>query len=160
MQQEETPSQSAEDGSFVDIAIDNMVKFAGKYKRTKEEKYDEFLQKLGLNFLMRKAATASTPHMEITETSPGHWRMVTSTTMKKVELNFEHGKEFEETTTDGRHVKTTVTQESETRWVTHQKAQKAGQKDVKVIRDFTDGGIDVQMICEDVVSKQHYERIE
>ena len=48
-----------------------MVQFAGKYKRTKEEKYDDFLAKLGLNYLTRKAATASTPTMEITETSPG-----------------------------------------------------------------------------------------
>ena len=56
-----------------------MVKFAGKYTRTQEEKYDEFLAKLGLNYLMRKGATVSTPLMEISETAPGKWKMVTST---------------------------------------------------------------------------------
>ena len=39
-----------------------------------------------------------------------------------------------------------------------QKAQKKGQKDVKVIRKFTDAGIEVQMICEDVTSVQFFSR--
>ncbi len=135
-----------------------MVKFVGTYKRTKEERYDDFLNKLGLNIIMRKAATATTPTMEITETEPGKWRMVTATKMSKVDISFELGKSFDEKTTDGREVTTTVTQEGDNRWVTTQTAKKAGQKDVKVIREFSDKGIDVQMICEDIVSKQFYER--
>ena len=42
--------------------------------------------------------------------------------------------------------------------ITMQKAQVKGQKDVKVIRKFTDAGIEVQMICEDVVSDQFFAR--
>jgi hypothetical protein len=34
----------------------------------------------------------------------GKWKMVTSTSMKSIELNFELGVEFEETTADGRQV--------------------------------------------------------
>jgi hypothetical protein len=137
-----------------------MVKCEGKYKRTHEEGYEKFLAKVGLNMLMRKAATASTPTMEITQTSPGHWRMLTSTTLKKIELNFEFGKEFDETTTDGRQCKTTVTKESDTKWITNQRATKDNEKSVKVIRVFSDKGIDVEMHCEDVVSKQFFERVE
>lgn len=48
--------------------------------------------------------------------------------------------------------------EGDNKLITVQKAQKSGQKDVKVIREFTDKGINVQMICEDVVSEQFYER--
>ena len=48
-----------------------MVQFAGKYKRTQEEKYEDFLSKLGVGFMMRKAATASTPSMEITDVGGG-----------------------------------------------------------------------------------------
>jgi len=48
-----------------------MVNFEGTYKRTKEEQYEAFLSKLGLSFLLRKAATISTPTMEIKETEPG-----------------------------------------------------------------------------------------
>ena len=135
-----------------------MVKFAGKYLRTKEEKYDAFLSKLGLNYLMRKGATVSTPTMEITETSPGKWKMVTATKLKSVELEFELGKAFDEKTADGRECKTTVTQEGDSTWVTMQVAQKDGQKTVKVVREFSDEGIAVQMICEDVVSKQFFTR--
>lgn len=135
-----------------------MVQFAGKYTRTEEDSYDAFLSKIGLNYLTRKAATASTPSMEITETAPGKWKMVTSTTLKSVELNFELGKPFDEKTTDGRTCKTTVTQEGDNKWITDQVAQKSGEKTVKVIREFSDAGIAVQMICEDVTSKQFFKR--
>jgi hypothetical protein len=52
-----------------------------------------------------------------------------------------------------------VTKESETKKVTFQKAKKAGQNDVTVIRDFKEEGIEVSMICDDVVCKQFFERI-
>ena len=65
-----------------------MVQFTGKYKRTSAEKYEEFLSKMGVNYLLRKAATASIPTMEISENN-GMWKMVTSTTMKRVVLEFK-----------------------------------------------------------------------
>ena len=135
-----------------------MVEFAGKYTRTEEEKYEDFLAKLGLGYMMRKAATVSNPTMEITEVSPGKWKMVTSTKLKSVELVFEFDTEFEEKTADGRTCKTKVTKEGDNIWVTNQIAQKSGEKNVKVIREFSDKGIAVQMICDDVVSKQFYTR--
>merc|ERR1711994_232466 len=63
-----------------------MVQFTGKYTRVSEENYNEFLKALGVNFVLRKAATSSTPVMEISE-SDGNWVMKTSTTMKSVEIN-------------------------------------------------------------------------
>jgi hypothetical protein len=42
-----------------------MVKFTGKFKRKSAENYDEFLAKVGVGFMLRKAATVSTPVMEI-----------------------------------------------------------------------------------------------
>ena len=53
-----------------------------------------------------------------------------------------------------------MSKEGDNKLVTVQKAQKSGQKDVKVIREFTDEGITIQMICEDVTSTQFFERIE
>ena len=67
------------------------------------------------------------------------------------------GVEFDEDTPDGRKCKTTVTKDGDT-MITMQKAQVKGQKDVKVIRKFTAAGIEVQMICEDVVSDQFFTR--
>ena len=71
--------------------------------------------------------------------------------------NLIQGKEFEETTTDGRKCKTTVTKEGDNKLVTRQIAQD-GKKNVTVIREFSDKGIAVQMICEDVTSVQFFER--
>ena len=37
----------------------------GKFERTDAQNYDDFLKALDVNFLLRKAATASTPVMEV-----------------------------------------------------------------------------------------------
>ena len=68
------------------------------------------------------------------------------------------GKEFDEDTTDGRKCKTIVTKQGDNKLITRQKAQKAGQKDVTVIRELTDDGINLQMTCEDVTSVQFFKR--
>lgn len=41
------------------------MSFAGKYERVSAENYEEFLKGLDVNFLLRKAATVSTPVMEV-----------------------------------------------------------------------------------------------
>ncbi len=136
-----------------------MVKFEGKYTRSKCEDYEAFLNELGVGFLLRKAATISTPVMVITQEDGGKWKIVTSTTLKSMEMTFVLGEEFEETTTDGRNCKTTVTQEGDNVWKTAQIDTK-GKKDVHVTRVFSDDGIDVEMKCGSVVSKQFYKRDE
>ena len=65
-----------------------MVQFTGNFVRTKEEKYEDFLTKLGVGFIMRTAAMASTPTMEITENN-GKWKMETKTVAKSIVLEFE-----------------------------------------------------------------------
>merc|ERR1712117_775529 len=79
--------------------------FVGKYQRTSAEKYEEFLAALGVNYLLRKAATVSTPVMEVSEEG-GNWTIKTSTTLK-----LKLDEEFEETTPDGREVKSVVKME-------------------------------------------------
>ena len=106
--------------------------------------------------LTRKAATVSTPIMEVTE-SGGKWKVITKTTLKSSELNFEIGVPFDETTFDGRKCKTTVTKEGN-KLICNQVATEPGKKNLTTIRDFSDAGVDFQMICEDVVSKQFFKR--
>merc|ERR1712042_382982 len=124
-----------------------MVQFTGKYTRVSEESYNEFLKALGVNFVLRKAATSSTPVMEISE-SDGNWVMKTSTTMKSVELKL--GVAFEEDTTDGRKCETTVTME-DNKLITTQKA-------VKAVREFFDDKLIMTMTVDDVTSTQVYKR--
>ena len=127
--------------------------------RTKEENYNDFLVKLGVGFIMRKAATSGTPTMEISKEG-NKWTLVTKTTFFTTEMtsNVELGVPFEELTTDGRKCKTTITMEGDSKLITNQVAAEAGKKSVKVIREFSDEGIDIQMICEDVVSHVVFKR--
>jgi hypothetical protein len=61
-----------------------------------------------VNFLLRKAATVSSPVMEVSKEGD-LWSIKTSTSLKSMELKFEIEKEFEETTADGRDVTACVT---------------------------------------------------
>merc|ERR1712029_137347 len=98
--------------NFTNITNFSMVQMTGTYTRVSEEGYEDFLKVLNVGFMLRKAALASTPVMTITEAG-GNWTMVTKTTMKSIELKFRLGEEFDETTTDGRTVKTTVVKEGD-----------------------------------------------
>merc|ERR1712189_44693 len=133
-----------------------MVQITGKYTRISEENYNDFLKALNVNFVLRKAATSSTPVMEISETD-GNWTMKTSTTMKTIELKFKLGVPFEEDTADGRKCETTVTLE-DNKMVTMQKATKKGDKDVKAVREFYDDKLVMTMTVDDITSTQVYKR--
>ena len=78
---------------------------------------------------------------------------------KAITLEFEMEVPFDEDSADGRKCITTVTMEGDNRIITNQIAQKRGQKNTKIIREFTDEGIKVQMICEGVTSIQFYTRV-
>ena len=65
-----------------------MDAFKGSYTRTSADQYEEFLKALDVSFLLRKAATVSTPSMDITEDA-GTWSIKTSTTLKTMELKFK-----------------------------------------------------------------------
>merc|ERR1712236_120139 len=122
------------DRDTAETDTDNMDAFKGKYERTSADKYEELLKELDVNFLLRKAATVSTPVMEVTEEG-GVWNIKTSTTLKTMELKFKLGEPFDETTPDGREVVATVTFE-DGKIVCVQKAKKEGQKSTKSIREM------------------------
>ena len=127
-----------------------MEAFKGKYERTSAEGYEEFLKALDVSYLLRKAATVSTPIVEITE-NKGVWSIKSSTTLKSMELKFKVnillkivlksfllfkiGEEFEETTPDGRDVRAVVQYEGG-KIVTVQNAKKSGQKSTRSVREM------------------------
>merc|ERR1711953_1250791 len=121
------------DRDTAETDTDNMDAFKGKYERTSADKYEELLKELDVNFLLRKAATVSTPVMEVTEDG-GVWTIKTSTTLKTMELKFKLGEPFDETTPDGREV-TAVCSLEGGKIVSVQKAKKEGQKSTKSTRE-------------------------
>jgi len=111
-----------------------MVEYKGTYDRTGAENYDEFLKALDVNFVLRKAATASSPVFTVTE-EDGTWTFKTATVLKSMELKFKLDEEFEETTPDGREVKAIVKKDGD-KFISIQTAKKEGQKSTEVIREF------------------------
>merc|ERR1712227_1008931 len=133
-----------------------MVQVTGSYTQTSNEGYEEFLKKLNVGFILRKAAMASTPVMTIAEEG-GNWVMITKTTVKSIELKFRLGEEFEEDTTDGRHCKTTVTLDGD-KMTTTQIDTKEGGKNVTAVREFNDEGLVLTTTCNGVSSVQKFKR--
>merc|ERR1712055_760013 len=137
-----------------------MDAFKGKWERTSADQYEEFLKALDVSFMLRKAATVSTPVMEVSEEG-GVWSILTSTTLKSMELKFKIGEEFDENTPDGREVTAIVTLEGNS-FVSVQKAKKDGQKSTKVIREFVgDECISTSTVdgVADLVCVQKFKRI-
>merc|ERR1711997_179601 len=65
-----------------------MAAYVGKYDRTSAENYDEFLKELDVNFMLRKAATASTPVFEVS-VDGDEITFKTSTMLKTMELKLK-----------------------------------------------------------------------
>merc|ERR1712212_909099 len=107
-------------------SLPEMEAFKGTYERTSAENYEDMLKILDVNMLLRKAACASTPKMEVSEDG-GVWTIKTSTTLKTMELKFKIGEEFDEITPDGREVTAKVTLE-DNKFICEQKAKKPDQK--------------------------------
>merc|ERR1711862_38545 len=136
-------------------------KYLGKYDRVSADKYDEFLKELGVNMLLRKAATASSPVFEVTyDTDSETWSFKTSTMLKSMELKFKLDEEFDEKSPDGRDVKAKVTKEGDS-FISIQNAVKEGEKSTRIVREFkgdeviqTSTIFGCDLICTQVFKKQ------
>merc|ERR1712203_930772 len=133
-----------------------MAPITGTYTKTSRENYEEMLKALGVGMLLRKAAMAPNPVMTISENG-GTYTIVTKTTAKTTEVKFRLGEEFDETSADGRTCKTLVVLDGDTMTST-QKAQKSGEKDLLVVRQFTDSGFTMKSTCDGVTATQVFSR--
>ncbi|XP_050719262.1 sodium/calcium exchanger regulatory protein 1-like [Eriocheir sinensis] len=136
-----------------------MAKIVGKYKMESSENFDEFMKALGVGLVMRKMGNAATPTVEITE-EDGTYSMKTITTFKTTEIKFKLGEEFEETTADGRNVKSTITIEGNK--MTHKQTgdKKKEEKDSVITREFTDTELIAECKVDDIVCKRVYKRLD
>jgi len=134
-------------------------KFLGKFQLTKSENFDEYMKKIGVGFALRQIGKSATPVITMTQNGD-EYNITSATTFKTVELKFKLGVEFEETTPDGRKVKTTITMENG-KLVQRQKAIKAGDKESEIIREIDEQDeLVTTLICEDVKCVRVYERLQ
>ncbi len=86
-----------------------MDTFLGSWKMETSEGFNEIMQRLGVGFISRKAGNSMKPTVTVTKLDDEKYRMKSASTFKTTEFTFTLGEEFEETTPDGRKVKSTIT---------------------------------------------------
>ncbi|XP_063780066.1 fatty acid-binding protein, adipocyte-like [Pseudophryne corroboree] len=78
-----------------------------KLEEPDKENFSKYMEKCGVPFLTRTTAGALKPDVTISKDGD-NWSIKTESTFKSTDLCFPLDKQFDETTADGRNVKTTV----------------------------------------------------
>jgi len=90
-----------------------MEAFVGSWQLEQSSDMNEIMRRLEVGFIARKAANTLKPTLTISQQEGGKFLMKTQSTFKSSELQFELGKQFNETTQDGRKVKSVFTLEAD-----------------------------------------------
>jgi hypothetical protein len=130
--------------------------FAGKWDFESSDNFDEYMKAAGVGMLTRKMASALKPQI-IIEVNGDHWVMQSNSTFKNISIEFDLGKEFEETTGDGRKCLTTFTLEGN-KLHQVQKAADKGGKDSTFDRYIENGKLIIDMECDGVKARRTYTR--
>lgn len=129
--------------------------FEGKWKLESSENFDAYMKAAGVNYMMRKLGATAKPTLYIARKG-NQWSLKTETTFKTTEFTFAFDEEFQETTTDGRKVKSTISKEGEKKWIHYQKDPIPST----ITREITDDNtLHITCTAKDVTSKRVYKRI-
>lgn len=99
----------------------------------KTENFDEYMKELGVGLMLRKIAGQLKPS-QVFSIEGDTWTLKTLSTFKNTEIKFKLGEEFDESTADGREVKTTCTLEGDNKLIQDQK----GEKNTTLTREIID----------------------
>ncbi|CAF0791359.1 unnamed protein product [Adineta steineri] len=119
------------------------------------ENFDSYMKEIGVGFATRQVAKGIKPRLVFSE-ADGKWTVRSESSLKTTSYDFTPGVEFDETTPDGREVKSTINFEGN-KWV-HTTIDKSGKKSV-VTRHIDDK--DQQMIdmeCGSTKARRWYKR--
>ncbi len=135
-----------------------MVQFAGKYKLSKEEHYEDFLKAIRINAWLAKAARAAPQTLDVVQEGP-NYRVVTTTFMRTMnEETYVFGQTFDRETGDGRNVETTYSIDGDT-WTKVERDKSPVGPDVMVVSAYSNEGIDTTIYVNDIVCKIFYKRL-
>ncbi|CAH1800879.1 unnamed protein product [Owenia fusiformis] len=131
-----------------------MAKLQGKWRLDSSDNFDEYMKAVGVGMVMRKLGGATKPNQEISQDGD-EWSIKTLSTVKNTEVKFKLGEAFDETTADGRKVKTTITAEGDTKLVQDQK----GDPDSVLTRELTDDStMTMSCVAKGVTATRVYKR--
>merc|ERR1711970_69143 len=139
--------------------ITKMAPIEGTYKLETSENFDEFMKALGVGMVMRKMANTATSTVTISK-EDDTYNIKQVTTFKTTEIKFKLGEEFDETTADGRVVKSTITLDGNT--LKHAQVGDASkkEKDSTMDREFTDTHMNMFCKVDDITCTRKYKRQE
>lgn len=109
---------------------------------------------LGVGFVLRKIGNNVTPTVELKKNGD-KYTLITSSTFKTSEIEFELGKPFDEETLDSRNVKSVITLEGNK--LIH---KQGGDPESEIIREFGEKEMVATMKVKNVVCTRKYEAVE
>ncbi|XP_075069814.1 fatty acid-binding protein, adipocyte-like [Mixophyes fleayi] len=126
----------------------------GTWKLVEPDKdaFNKYLEAAGVGYLFRKTATTLSPDVIISNGE--EWCIKTESTFKSTKLSFKLDKEFDETTADGRCVKTIITLENGVL----KQLQKWDDKESTITRQVKDGRLETICVIGDVKCTRVYDR--
>ncbi|XP_074832628.1 fatty acid-binding protein, heart [Carettochelys insculpta] len=127
--------------------------FAGAWRLADSRHFDEYMKAIGVGFAMRQIANLTKPTTVI-ELEGDKITVKTQSTFKSTEICFVLGEEFDETTADDRHVKSTVTLEGGK--LIH--VQKWDGKETTLVRELENGKLILTLTMGTVTCTRTYER--
>uniref|UniRef100_A0AC34FA56 Cytosolic fatty-acid binding proteins domain-containing protein n=1 Tax=Panagrolaimus sp. ES5 TaxID=591445 RepID=A0AC34FA56_9BILA len=130
--------------------------FAGKWDFESSENFDEYMKAVGVGLITRKVANNAKPTL-VFEICGDHWAIKSLSAIKNVTVEFDLGKEFEETTADGRKCMSTFTLEGG-KLHQIQKATKKDERDSTFNRYIEGGKLIIEMEANGVKAKRVYTR--
>ncbi|KAK7152760.1 hypothetical protein R3I93_010853 [Phoxinus phoxinus] len=127
--------------------------FCATWKLVDSQNFDEYMKSLGVGFATRQVGNVTKPTIVISHEDD---KVVVKTlsTFKNTEISFKLGEEFDETTADDRHVKSTVTLEGDN--LVH--VQKWDSKETKFVREIKDDKMIMTLTFEGVQAVRTYEK--
>ncbi len=134
-------------------------KVPGKWQMTSSENFDAFMSALGIGYVTRKLGNNSKPLITINEEAPNEFSMKQESLLKTTTIRFKVGEEFDETTADGRKVKSLMALEKPNVLVHTMKATDANGKDSVCWREFTDKVMKCTCRVDDIETVRMYERV-
>jgi fatty acid-binding protein 3 len=131
-----------------------MAGFEGKWNVDSTEHFDDYMKALGVGMVMRKMGASVKPIVTISRNADT-WTIKSESSLKTTSFDFQFGKEFDETTADGRNVKSTITEDSPQKWTHVQK----GDPPSTLVRELLDGNtLKLTMTAKGVTATRIYKR--
>ncbi|CAF3397192.1 unnamed protein product [Rotaria socialis] len=129
----------------------------GTWDHVADENMDEFMKELGVGMAMRVLAKGIKPRIMISENN-GKWTLRSESTLKKKSVEFIPDVEFDDTTPDGREVKTIIRFKNGA-WehTTHEKSGKEWTA-TRYVND--EGQQQVDMKYESVTAHRRFKRVD